>query len=685
MPNGLPEVKQEFFPMGGGLDTQTPAVEITAGMVIDSQNYEPEISGGYRRIDGFERFDGRTSPSSASYWTLGITVSAGIATGATIVGATSGASAKVLGSFGSSYILGRLSGAFITGENITVSAVIVGVTTTDAMLNSATAASDHADYTKLAADDYRADIATVPGSGVIRGVWVYMDNVYAFRDNAAGTVGAMWKATSAGWVQVTFSNQFTFNTGLVQPTIGQTIKGATSGATGVVKAVLARTGTWGATAAGTIVYTVTAGTFANGELIKDNALATTYCTATSAGAAITRLPGGRMEFINANFTGSTATQKMYGVDGVNPCFEFDGTTYVPIYTGMTTDAPSHVIFHKFYLMLSFLGSLQLSALGNPYAWTVVLGSAEIGVSDAITGMVPQGGNNAGSSLAIFTSNRVYILYGSTAADFKLVNSIYDIGYYAYTMQPVSNTTYGLTARGVQNLITTLTYGDFDFAAVSHKIQSWIIAKRGLQTASNSSRAKDQYRIYFSDGYAIAMGLSGDAVNGFMPLYYGKAVRCIVTANLTNGTEVTYFGSDDGYVYQDSVGTSFDGAAIESWIRLPFNHSKSPNVRKRYRRAVFDVKIASYSQVNISYDLGYANPDISPSAVTSDQYLIGGGYWDQFTWDTFTWDSKFVSRPQISLEGTSTNISVLFYSNRAQDQSHTIQATTLMYSSRRLER
>jgi hypothetical protein len=678
-------IKQEYFPLGGGLDVQSPALAIPSGMVIDAQNYEPEISGGYRRIDGYERFDGSTSPSSASYWTLGITVSAGVSTGATIVGATSAATAKVLGSFGTNYILGRLTGTFITGENITVSAVVVGVTTSASALNSATSASTHADYIKIAADDYRADIQAITGSGQIRGVWVYKDVVYAFRDNVGGTAGNMWKATAGGWVQVVFGNQFSFGTGLAQPTVGQTIKGATSGATGVITAVLTRAGTWGSTAAGTIVYTVTAGTFSSGELIKDSGLTTTYCTTTSAGAAITRAAGGQCEFVNANFTGSTDTQKMYGVDGVNPCFEFDGTTYVPIYTGMTTDTPAHVIVHKFYLMLAFKGSLQVSGLGLPYAWSVVLGSAEIGVSETITGMVPQGGNVSGSSLAIFTSNRVYIMYGTTVADFKLVNSIYDIGYFAGTMQPVSNTTYGLTPRGIQNLVTTLTYGDFDFAAVSHKIQSLLVSKRGMQTVSNSSRIKDQFRIYFNDGTAIAMGLSGDQVNGFMPLNYGKAVRCIVTASLTTGQEVTYFGDDDGYVYQDNIGTSFDGSAIESWIRLPFNHSKSPQVRKRYRKAIFEVKVAAYSQVNISYDLGYADPDISPSAVTSDKLLIDGGYWDQFTWDQFTWDSKYVSNPSISLEGTAKNISLLFYSNRAQDQSHTLQGTTIVYSPRRLDR
>ena len=38
-------------------------------------------------------------------------------------------------------------------------------------------------------------------------------------------------------------------------------------------AVLLRAGAWSGTGVGSIVYTVTAGTFSSGELIKDNALA----------------------------------------------------------------------------------------------------------------------------------------------------------------------------------------------------------------------------------------------------------------------------------------------------------------------------------------------------------------------------------------------------------------------------
>jgi len=684
----MPTVKQDYYPMGGGLDLLTPAIALSPGKCFDCQNYEPEISGGYRRIDGYERYDGQTSPTAASYAVMTIAMTGSIAVGNTVTGASSGATGKCLAldTGNTNLVLGRLSGTFTVGENLNVGGTPQATAVTTASVNGASSSSDDADYTLLAANDIRADILVVPGSGQIRGVWVYNDILYAFRDNAGGTAGDMYKATSSGWVKITFPSEFTFSTGTIAPTLGQTIKGATSGATGVVTAVLLRAGAWSGTGVGSIVYTVTAGTFSSGELIKDNALAVTYCTTTSAGAAITRAAGGSMEFVNANFTGSTATKKMYGCDGVNKAFEFDGTTYVPIRTGMTTDTPTHIQAHRNYLFLSFLGSVQFSALGAPYSWTAVLGAGEIATGDYVTGMIPQGGTGSGSSMAIFTSGKTFMLYGSSASDFQLVISTFDLGYSAFTAQPVGNNTFGLTARGVQSLITTLTYGDFEYASITHLIQSLITAKRGLETCSTSSRLKDQYRLYFNDGYGLVVGLTGDNVNGLMVLNYGIPVRCITTQTLSTGLEVTYFGSDNGYVYKDNTGTSFDGSVIDAWIRPAFNNLKSPKLRKRYRRATFEVKATGYARVNITYDLGYGNPDMNQMVTRPDTTLTGnGGYWDQFTWDQFVWDTQVFAQPSISIEGTEKNIGFFFYSSRAQDKSHTVQGVILNWTPRRLER
>jgi hypothetical protein len=687
--NGLPKISQEYFPFGGGLDQLTPAIAIGKGDCIDSQNFEPEITGGYRRREGYERYDGHSIPSSATYSIIYANITGVLAVGNTITGLSSAATGKILYITGTTVVLGRVTGTFVSGESLQVAAVTKAIATSAAFLGGAAMPSDDADYTNLAANDLRLDILVVPGSGSIRGVWVYKDTVYAFRDNIGGTAGAMYKATAGGWALVAFGTEIQFSsaTGGATPIVaGGTIGnlGAAPTKTATVIAVLTRTGTWGTDAVGTLIITPVTGSFSNADTIFVGA--TQKAVATTATTAIARLPGGQMEFVNANFTSSTNTQKVYGCDGVNLAFEFDGSNYIPIRTGMAADTPAHIMAHRNYLFLSFRGSVQFSGITNPYAWTAILGAGEIACGDDVTGFVPQGGSSAGSSMAIFTKSKTQVLYGSSSLNWNLVVSIYDLGYSAFTCQPVSNNTYGLTARGIQCLITTLTYGDFDYSSISHKVTPFIVAHRGLEIASTSLRTKDQYRLYYSDGYCLCVGLTGDQTNGIMPLNYGKPVRCITTATLSTGEEVTYFGSDDGYIYRDNIGTSHDGAAIEAWVRLPFNHSKSPQIRKRYRRAVLEAKAAGYAKVNMGYDLGYSTPNINPAAILPDQTLTGGGgYWDQFTWDQFTWDSALIEQPKVSLEGTEKNIGFLFYTNRAQDKPITLQGMTIFFTPQRAER
>ena len=53
----------------GGLDLTTPSLALQPGALRDSLNFECSQAGGYARIAGYERYDGQTSPSGATYTT----------------------------------------------------------------------------------------------------------------------------------------------------------------------------------------------------------------------------------------------------------------------------------------------------------------------------------------------------------------------------------------------------------------------------------------------------------------------------------------------------------------------------------------------------------------------------------------------------------------------------------------
>ncbi len=343
----------DYYPLGGGLDLLTPAISMPPGKVISSQNYEPQIGGGYRRIGGFERYSGKDLPSSKSYWIATVVLSDTVAVGATLTGATSTETGIVLYQPNSTtLILGAVSGDFDPGENIDDGGGVVGTVTSVTSASASTPAL-HAAYMNLAADLQRLQIAVITGSGPIRGVWYYGGYWWAFRDNAGGTAGNMWKATTSGWTQVTFGTEIQFSStmgGTTPIAAGATIGNAAGPTkTATVIRVLTRSGTWGTDAVGTLIITPVSGTWSSEEAIyvgaTQKAVSTTAATSITraAGGAVTsanRMPGG-IDFCNANFTGSTATKRMYGADGVNLGFEFDGTNYIPIRTGMTTDTPTH--------------------------------------------------------------------------------------------------------------------------------------------------------------------------------------------------------------------------------------------------------------------------------------------------------------------------------------------------------
>ena len=410
-------VRAKYFPMQGGENLTDAALSIPPGNIIFGKNYEVYAEGGYRRIDGFERFDGRTKPSESPYYILDFKSGTVTLTDTTVItGATSGATAELIadavlesGTYAGNdaqgyYAVALLSGTFQVDENIQVSSATKSVVKAVIVETGADTDALNVTYERAAEERARGDIAVVPGSGNILGVWVYNGTVYAFRNNAGGTATAMYKSSSTGWTLVDLGKYKKFHSGVATVAEGATITGATSGATGVMRREVVRTGSFGsANAEGLYVLTGVSGTFQNSENLQVSSSTVSVSDGTLVTTALT--PSGRYEFTNYNFGGSSTTNRMYGCDGKNTAFEFDGTYWVPIFTGMTADTPVHITAHKKHLFLSFVkGSVQHSSTGTPYTWSIVTGANEIGTGDEVTGfqVLPS------DVLAIFNRNRTYI-------------------------------------------------------------------------------------------------------------------------------------------------------------------------------------------------------------------------------------------------------------------------------------
>ena len=675
------------FRIGGGLDLVTPAIQKDPGIAIGGVNHEPTTQG-LRRIDGYERLDGRPSPSDASYSVLNFDAgTATIAEGATVTGATSGATGKTMiamvvssGAFGTSnaagyLVLTTLSGTFQDNENLQVGGVTKCVANGVAVDHGASNDTDDTTWIRDAIETARALIGTVTGSGAIRGVWTYGGTKYAFRDNAGGTACVMFKSTVSGWTAVSLGSRVSFTTGTGEITAGQTVTGATSGATGVVTRVATRTGTWGTDAAGQLIFASITGTFSNGENLQVGGV--TKAVANGASAAVTLPAGGRYEFVNHNFFGASDLRRMYGVNGVGTAFEFDGTVFVPVVTGMTTDTPNHIRVKSNHLFLSFPGgSVQNSSIGNPYGWSAVTGAAEIGIGDDVAGFA----DASGDTLAVIARNKCGLLYGTSSADFQMETMPGEAGGMEWTVQSL---TYPVMYdnQGIRNLAAVQTYGDFEAATMSRLIKPLIDLKRKsgvTPTASLKVKNKNQYRVFFSDGTGLVMDVSGKRPE-FMSLNYGLTVRCCSSSEDSSGDEILLFGSDNGYVYQLDKGTSFDGAAVDAWFRLAFFHLGSPTQNKRLHKAGLEVtgEVSTSLQINASFS--YGNPDLV--SVESENFTIsgGGGFWDDATWDQFLWDSEIEGTAEAHIDGFGKNVSFTVASLLTYEEPYTAHGMTIHFT------
>lgn len=667
----------------GGLNLETASLALQPGMAIDAMNYEPEVGQGYRRMLGYERFDGRPSPSAQTYWILPLTITGEISVGNTVTGAMSSATGVVLQVNASDLVLSKVVGTFQAAEDITVSAVVQGVTTGVAAAGGSSFTLNDALYKNLAADLYRADIAAVPGSGPVRGVWRYKGVTYAFRNNAGGTACVMHKSTSSGWAAVVFGEELSFNTGTAAYTEGGTV--TQGGVSATISRVVLQSGTFGAgTAAGRLIITGrTGGNFAAGAIAGSGGAA---ATAAGAQTAITLDPSGRFEFVNNNFTGSSDTRRMYGCDGVNRAFEFDGTTFVPIATGMSPDAPTHIAVHKKHLFLSFRGSLQHSSIGNPYQWSVVTGAAELGLGDDVTGLISVSGEaTGGASLVATSKSSAHVLYGSSSSDWSLVRISGCQGAYPYTMQEIAGVRY-LSTFGVTSVASTANYGNFQYSTVSRQVQKLINGKAGLTACSAIWRKRNQYRLLYSDGVGLIVSFDQKSVS-IMPFTYANPATCVCSEMEPDQTERVFFGASNGMVYEAEKGTSHDGADIDFWLRLPFWHSKGPSVRKHWRRVFVTAKSEGFSAVKVGREIDYGSPDIGQATPQDSPELTRGGYWDSpdSVWDEIYWDGRPAIPFVIDTPGDGTSISLLFYGKSDYLQPHTLESAILHYSQRRLQR
>ena len=627
---GLMPIQVQTSLMAGGLDLASPPIALTPGKVIASINYEPDVAG-YTSLGGHERFNGHARPSDTS----------------------------------------------------------------DPILQA----------------ERRAAITPVPGTGPVRGVWVFESYVYAFRDQIAGGSG-MFRATAGGWESQGFGSVLEYHTGTKEFVVGEYVIGLTTGAMAHIDRVVLRKGNWSGTAEGYLIISKQVGVFGT-EIISGSD------SGGSASGLATVLPitireGGRYDFTNHNFYGAASRAHMYFANGADTAFEWDGAgVLVPIQTGISDgtpvdlvrlladnddnilaangdtilmsalfDSPSFITHFQNHLFLGYTsGTILNSALGEPLEFQTTLGAGEMAFGEGVTGLLTA----ASTSMVIFGQNRIDYLTGQDSSTFVL-NPITDhAGAQPYSAQMLDTPVY-LDDGGVHSLSASASFGDWRMGTLTQSIERLVRQKLDsgvIATASLLVKAKDQYRLFWDDGSGITLYI-GRKNPETLPFKLPIQVFCACSGEINNGEgDRLFVGCTDGYVYEMNRGTSFDGAPIDSYIRLPFTAAGSPSQHTRWMKVAFELDTPDPITMGASFHTDYGRGD--GGALTDVSVDAGSAIISSDHYASVDWSRPVEGRLEYHISGIGPNIATTLVHNSATARQHTLSSQTYNFSRRRLKR
>jgi len=582
---------------------QTYAVEFNGGLITNLsplqhganapgsarvlRNFEPSIEGGYRRIEGFDKYDDNLVPPY----------------GAPVVHGS--------GQTGTSLVLGNIHTEPEDGDTFTIAGVS-GTYTIDTSGVSYDATNNRATLTLTTSlDSSPTNAAAVTFTSTtsnyrINGIASWEDSVIVSRNNS------IFQTTGSGFTHINVPD---YGTVLVDG-------GSQTGTSLVVDGLTAapQAGDVFKIAGVDLVYTVTvdATVSSGGATLSINPA---LDSSPADNAAITFLSTSRdgtvkFRFARYNFDG---TEKIVMVDGTNAPAIYNDTTFTVL-----DDAPidvvgaNHVVNFKNQLFFSKGSNLSFTAPFTDNDFTAASGAGTINVGNAITGLII-----FREQLIIFSERRISRLVGSTIADFQLQPVTMDTGCIEEdTIQEVGGDIIFLGPDGLRSLATTDKFGDFSIGVISKPIQTETnrLISQNTSFASVVIREKSQYRIL---GYNA--NITTDAARGILATQTEQGIQWaelrgirayVADSNYNASTEVVVFGHDDGYVYQMESGNSFDGANISASFATPFIPVNDPRLRKTFYKMFLytDPQGSFTADVSLKYDFEEADV-IQPASIT----------------------------------------------------------------------
>lgn len=220
----------------------------------------------------------------------------------------------------------------------------------------------------------------------------------------------------------------------------------------------------------------------------------------------------RYVFITANFYGDINLESIYGANGYDRGFAYNGRDFYKIQTqpDLEKDKPRHVAFHHQHLALGYMdGRVDISVIGEPYNFNGVDGASSWAIGDSVTGLQPL----AGMVLGVFGKKSVTGISGTTVDNFATQTVSAKLGAVEYTVTDMGFPVYA-NAYGIYTLAQTQDYGDFLGNPLSQAVSPWLRPRLIRKSTSDKEvvvawpvRSKNQYKLAFADGSVLSMTMN----------------------------------------------------------------------------------------------------------------------------------------------------------------------------------
>lgn len=561
------------------------------------QNFEPSENGGYRRINGYTKFDEAPVP------TFG---------GSLVQGS---------GQTGTTLVVANLHEAPAAGDSFTIAGVS-GTYTIDTGGVSYSSTNKEATLTLTTSlDSSPADKAALTwtnNSNKIEGLHfsANLSSTVALRD------GVLWISTGSGWTK---KSTPTYGTVLVA---GGSQTGTTLNVDGIAdddyKPKIGDTFTiTGVELVYTVTATPTVSSGATGLTIypaldsspADNA-PITFLNSTHSG-------GTKARFEAFNFDGNP---RVVMVDGTNtPACICSFSNYSTIQGSADIVGAVNVVEFKDHLFFAKDDLVTFSAPFDRLDYSPANGAGSFRLRSAVTGLIP-----FRTQLICFAEDQIKNLSGSSEADFVLTDITDKLGCpEPDTIQEIGGDILFMGPDGIRYLGGTDSFGDFALQLASRAIHREM--NDFIETSEDFSsvviRKKNQYRVFKyrpsqpenAIGYVGMQKLdqTGQGIE-WGTLLGINAYRA--SSTYVDEEEVVIFSNDDGYVYRMESGNSYDGTAIVARLYTPYMPVNDPSIRK----TLYDIYTYLDPEDDYSGTLSVRYNFNDPKVIQPASIDIGGG-------------------------------------------------------------